>query len=71
MNEQLEMSALPSNENRYGGTFVHSLDSVSSLWKGSCAVNNFRGKLSFLEFVFRINFEDEVHADDSGSASER
>ena len=64
-------SVLPSNDNKYGGAFVRSFDSVFSLWKGSCAVNNFRGKVSCFEFVFCINFEDEVHADDSESQSER
>lgn len=39
--------------------------------KVPCAVKNFRGKLSCFEFVFRIKFEDEVHADDSESPSER
>ena len=71
MNEQSETSALPSKENRYGGAFVRSLDNDFSLWKRSCAVKNFKGKLSCFEFVFRINFEDEVHADDSESPSER
>lgn len=68
MNEQSEPT---SDENKYGGAFVHSLNIAFLRWKGSCAVNNFRGKLSCFEFVFHINFEDEVHGDDSESPSER
>ena len=60
-----------SVQNKYGGTFVRSLDSFFSLWKGSCALNNYRRKLSCFEFVFCIKCEDEVHADDSESPSER
>ena len=71
MNEQSATNVLPSYENKYGRAFVRSLDSVFSLWKGSCAVNNFREKLSCFEFVSQINFEDEVHADNSESPSER
>ena len=67
VNEQSETSV----QNKYGGAFVGSFDSVFSLWKGSCAVNNFRGKLSCFEFGFCIECEDEVHADDSECPSER
>ena len=67
VNEQSETSV----QNKYGGAFVGSFDSVFSLWKGSCAVNNFRGKLSCFEFGFCIKCEDEVHADDSECPSER
>ena len=66
VNEQSETSV----QNKYGGAFVGSFDSVFSLWKGSCAVNNFRGKLSCFEFGFCIKCEDEVHADDSECPSE-
>ena len=66
-----EQSETTSDENKYGGAVVHSLNIAFLRRKGSCAVNNFRGKLSCFEFVFRINFEDEVHGDDSESPSKR
>ena len=62
MNEQSETSVLKQIWWRVRPFFGQRF---FSLWKGSCAVNNLKGRLFCFEFVFCIEFEDEVHADDS------